>query len=183
MTLYVRIVPAPIGPLTLVVDEDDALTQIFFSPVAEGEPLPAPLAAPEQPLRWDDARGERAAAELAEYFAGRRREFGVPLAWHGTPFQRTVWAELRKIPWGVTISYGELAQRIGSPQAARAVGRANATNPIPIIVPCHRVVGADGTLTGFAGGLAVKERLLRLEGFALPHQTMLPLDALAADRP
>lgn len=179
MTLYVRIVPSPIGALTLVVDEADALTQIFFSPVAEGQPLPAPLSAPQQPLRWDDRRGGQAAAELAEYFAGRRRAFGVPLAWHGTPFQQAVWAELRAIPYGVTISYGELAQRIGSPGAARAVGRANATNPIPIIVPCHRVVGADGTLTGFAGGLAVKERLLGLEGFSFPQQTMLPLDAPA----
>ncbi|MBE2317502.1 methylated-DNA--[protein]-cysteine S-methyltransferase [Solirubrobacter sp. CPCC 204708] len=102
-------------------------------------------------------------AQLAEYFAGERTTFDVPLAAVGTPFQRTVWDELRAIPYGHTRTYGELAERLGRPYGARAVGSANARNPISIIVPCHRVVAADGGLTGFGGGMERKRRLLELE--------------------
>ncbi|MGH9505986.1 MAG: methylated-DNA--[protein]-cysteine S-methyltransferase [Terriglobales bacterium] len=102
--------------------------------------------------------------QLEEYFAGRRKHFDLPLAPEGTEFQLRVWAELRKIPWGETISYGELARRIGAPTAARAVGAANGANPIPIVIPCHRVIGSTGQLTGFGGGLETKARLLALEG-------------------
>jgi methylated-DNA-[protein]-cysteine S-methyltransferase len=102
--------------------------------------------------------------QLAEYFRGERREFSVPLDLQGTEFQRLVWRELLAIPYGTTTSYGALAKRIGQPTASRAVGLANGSNPIPIIVPCHRVIGADGSLTGFGGGLANKRRLLELEG-------------------
>ncbi|MGH8148453.1 MAG: methylated-DNA--[protein]-cysteine S-methyltransferase [Steroidobacteraceae bacterium] len=104
-----------------------------------------------------------AVSELDEYFAGRRRDFDLPLAPEGTEFQRTVWRALGRIPYGETVSYGELARRIGSPRASRAVGLANGANPIPIIVPCHRVIGADGSLTGFGGGLEIKGKLLALE--------------------
>src|SRR5437764_13302337 len=101
--------------------------------------------------------------QIDEYFAGARVSFDFPLAAEGTPFQKQVWAELVKVPFGETISYSELARRVGCPGAARAVGRANATNPIALIVPCHRVIGANGKLTGYAGGLELKEKLLDFE--------------------
>lgn len=103
-------------------------------------------------------------AQLDEYFAGRRARFDLPLAAPGTAFQRCVWEALATIPYGTTRSYGEVARMIGRPRAVRAVGAANGRNPLPVVVPCHRVVGSDGSLTGFAGGLAAKELLLRLEG-------------------
>jgi methylated-DNA-[protein]-cysteine S-methyltransferase len=109
------------------------------------------------------------AKQLAEFFAGERRDFDFPLAPKGTHFQKSVWAELVKIPFGETISYGELARRMGNPGASRAVGRANATNPIALIVPCHRVIGSNGKLTGYAGGLDLKDKLLNWErSLAIP---------------
>ena len=105
----------------------------------------------------------RAARQIEEYFAGTRREFRLPLDPEGNPFQRRVWNALRKIPYGETWSYGQLAERIGRPGAARAVGSANARNPLPIVVPCHRVIGANGKLTGYYGGLHLKAFLLELE--------------------
>lgn len=107
---------------------------------------------------------ETAAKELDEYFAGRRRGFDVQILFVGTDFQTTVWNELLKIPYGETISYAELARRIGNPQAVRAVANANGANPISIIVPCHRVIGTDHSLTGYSGGLDTKRSLLALEG-------------------
>jgi len=101
--------------------------------------------------------------QLRAYFRGDLKEFDVPLNMAGTPFQLRVWESLREIPYGETTSYGELARRIGKPEAVRAVGTANGSNPIPIIVPCHRVIGSDGSLTGYGGGLSVKEKLLALE--------------------
>ena len=106
--------------------------------------------------------------QLSEYFAGQRRSFDLALAPEGTGFQRAVWRALLDIPYGETLSYGELACRIGNPRASRAVGLANGANPLPIVVPCHRVIGADGSLTGFGGGLAIKQRLLRLESARAP---------------
>ena len=107
---------------------------------------------------------ERAATQLTEYFAGTRTEFDVPLAPRGTPFQLAVWAELTRIPYGSTVSYGEVAAALGkSPVASRAVGLANGRNPISIIVPCHRVIGADGNMTGYGGGLPRKRFLLMME--------------------
>ncbi len=110
------------------------------------------------------------AFQIGEYFAGARRDFDIPLAPEGTTFQRRVWEELRRIPCGQTLSYAELAQRIGDPRAVRAVARANALNPIAILIPCHRVIGSDGTLTGYAGGLERKARLLELEGALVPRE-------------
>lgn len=104
-----------------------------------------------------------ATKQLDEYFSGKRTSFTVPLSLHGTEFQKKVWRELLNIPYGETCSYGEVARRIGSPKASRAVGMANHKNPIAIFVPCHRVIGSDGTLTGYAGGLNVKQSLLTLE--------------------
>ena len=106
----------------------------------------------------------RGAAELTEYLSGRRRTFDLPLSPGGTPFQRQVWEALTAIPYGETRTYGEVAAAIGRPRAVRAVGQADHRNPRPILIPCHRVVGADGSLTGYAGGLALKRALLALEG-------------------
>ena len=101
--------------------------------------------------------------QLKTYFEGKLTDFDLPLVLDGTEFQRLVWSNLQKIPYGETVSYGELAKRIGSPDAARAVGMANGSNPIPIIIPCHRVIGSNGDLTGFGGGLPIKKKLLALE--------------------
>ena len=111
----------------------------------------------------------RAAAELEEYFAGGRKAFSVPLSPEGTPFQQSVWQALREIPYGQTRSYGQIAAAVGRPRAARAVGMANHDNPLLIFTPCHRVVGKNGALTGFACGLEVKRRLLELEGVLVPE--------------
>ena len=108
-----------------------------------------------------------AVRQLLEYFALKRTSFDLPLAPEGTPFQRSVWRHLQDIPYGETISYGELAKRVGNPKASRAVGAANGKNPLPIVIPCHRVIGSNGTLTGFGGGLPTKEALLGLEKNAL----------------
>lgn len=143
-----RAIKTPIGPLTLQADEA-AVTAIRFG--AGGAQDTSPLL-------------DAAEAQLREYFAGARRTFDLPLAPHGTAFQQRVWAALRAIPYGETRTYGELAAAIGSPNASRAVGMANHRNPISIVIPCHRVIGANGTLTGYAGGLEVKRKLLALEG-------------------
>ncbi|MBI3394766.1 MAG: methylated-DNA--[protein]-cysteine S-methyltransferase [Spirochaetia bacterium] len=113
-----------------------------------------------------------ARTQLQEYFSGKRTQFNVPMAFQGTVFQERVWEELSKIPFGITISYGELARRIGRPKASRAVGLANGQNPIAIIVPCHRVIGADGSLTGYGGGLARKQQLLEWESRQLRMEAM-----------
>lgn len=120
---------------------------------------------PGQVWKRDDAAPAIAAAarQLTEYFAGKRREFDLPLDAHGTPFQKRVWNALRRIPYGETRSYGDIARAAGSPKGARAVGMANHNNPIGIVVPCHRVIASDGSLGGYGGGLELKRRLLELE--------------------
>jgi methylated-DNA-[protein]-cysteine S-methyltransferase len=154
------VVESPIGPLTLVAD-GAALSCIYMT---DHRHMPDPERfGPEVDPPVDDVLS-RTADQLAEYFAGERQEFDVPLdEAAGTEFQRKVWAELREIPYGETISYAELAQRIGQPTAFRAVGLANGRNPISIIVPCHRVVGSGGSLTGYGGGTDRKQLLLDLE--------------------
>lgn len=144
--------PTAIGPLTLTSD-GIAITGVSF----DGDAAAA--------WRNGDAADvlHEAAAQLRQYFAGERTSFDLPLAPGGTEFQRRVWEVLRAIPYGETISYGELAARIGNRNASRAVGLANNRNPLPVIVPCHRVVGADGSLTGYGGGLDRKRDLLDLE--------------------
>lgn len=153
MNAFFDSLDSPIGRLTVVVDADGALTHVLFAAQA-----PPPGAVP------DAAACASASAQLREYFAGERRVFELPLAPRGTDFQRRVWDALGAIGWGETVDYGSLAARLGRPGAARAVGRANATNPIPIVVPCHRVIGRDGSPTGYAGGVEAKVRLLALEG-------------------
>ncbi|OQS21927.1 methylated-DNA--[protein]-cysteine S-methyltransferase [Chromobacterium violaceum] len=143
------------GPVAAWLDTRGALLRLLF------KPTPGQLAAHACPR--DDAALAEVARQLAEYQAGDRQTFDLPLAPQGTPFQQKVWAALREIPYGHTVSYGELALALDCPDGARAVGRANATNPIALIVPCHRVLGADGSLTGYAGGLPLKAALLRFE--------------------
>jgi methylated-DNA-[protein]-cysteine S-methyltransferase len=145
----------PIGALRLVA-EGGRLTEIDFA----GAPR---LAAGDGGLAPGDRVLVAAARELAEYFRGERRTFSLPLAPCGTTFQRRVWDALREIPYGETRSYAFLAAHVGRPKAARAVGAANGANPFAIVVPCHRVIGSDGTLTGYAGGLGIKNWLLEHE--------------------
>ncbi len=152
--MAVYIYPSPIGPLTLE-EENGALTALRFQPDLPRDA--ATMALPSTPLL------RQAAAELTAYFAGELRQFTVPLAPKGTPFQQKVWAALREIPYGETRSYKELAIAVGNEKACRAVGMANNRNPLPIFIPCHRVVGSDGKLVGYAGGLDVKTYLLGLE--------------------
>lgn len=148
----------PVGRLVLVA-RGDALVGVWMEDqrhhpgvLAYGEGAPV-----------DDPVLTAAAQQLEEYFAGRRTEFDLPLAPEGTEFQRRVWAELLQIPFGETVTYGELARRLGDPNGSRAVGLANGRNPIGIVIPCHRVVGAAGDLTGYGGGLPRKRLLLDLE--------------------
>jgi len=151
------VIDTPVGPIAAALDGAGRLTHLGIS---------------KRERDWIAANGgerdDRAVApvarQLAEYFAGKRKSFDVALAPKGTPFQQEVWKALLKIPFGKTTTYAALAQRLGKPGAFRAVGRANATNPISVIVPCHRVIGADGTLTGYGGGLPIKQKLLELEG-------------------
>lgn len=165
MAYACKTMDSPVGELKLVASDrglaailwpDDDPDRVRLGPLSE-EPDHAVLAETERQLR--------------AYFAGELTKFDLPLDFQGTRFQQTVWAALLTIPFGETRSYGEIARQIGRPTAFRAVGAANGRNPISIVAPCHRVVGSTGALTGFAGGLATKERLLRLEGAHPPHGT------------
>ena len=156
-----RTVASPVGKLILVASdsglaailwENDDPDRVRLGSIIEGRGHPVLIAAERQ---------------LAEYFAGERKRFDLPLDFNGTEFQKQVWSALLTIPFGETRSYAEIARMIGRPAACRAVGAANGKNPISIVAPCHRVIGANGTLTGFAGGLKAKEYLLQLEGFLL----------------
>ncbi len=157
MRLAYKKVESPVGKLTLVASdkglvavlwENDKPTRVRLAQLIEKKSHSVLLEAERQ---------------LKEYFAGKRKSFSIPLDMRGTHFQRSVWEALLAIPFGETRTYGQLAQQVGNPQAARAVGAANGRNPISIIVPCHRVIGSSGKLTGFAGGLETKERLLDME--------------------
>jgi methylated-DNA-[protein]-cysteine S-methyltransferase len=136
----------PFGPAWASVDANGAVNAFNFGVGGDG-----------------GGTSPEVARQIDEFFAGERQSFDFPLAPKGSEFQKRVWAELVKIPFGETISYGELARRIGNPAASRAVGRANATNPLAVIVPCHRVIGMNGKLTGYAGGIELKDKLLAWE--------------------
>ncbi len=155
-TTQLHLTDLPIGTLTLTAS-DDALTGIEFGRIEHEQLEQVP----------NDLLLE-AARQLAQYFNAKRQHFDLPLAPLGTPFQTQVWQQLCAIPFGETRSYGELAASLGRPRAARAVGMANNRNPLPIVIPCHRVLGADGALVGYAGGLGVKQALLQLEGVLAP---------------
>lgn len=155
MTISYTQIESPLGPLLLAADEA-SLREILF--VNGRRP-----AAPDPSWKEDRAPLRETIRQLRAYFAGELESFDLPLAPQGTPFQQNVWRRLCDIPYGETISYGELAGQIGNPKASRAVGLANGANPIPIVIPCHRVIGSNGKLTGYGGGLPIKEKLLALE--------------------
>jgi methylated-DNA-[protein]-cysteine S-methyltransferase len=152
MTIYVAHIETKIGPLG-IAEEDQFLTHLFF------HRKKSPKNATE---KWTPLL-RKVAKEIEEYLRGKRKEFDIPLKLSGTEFQLSVWNALQTIPYGETRSYREIAEQIGNAKACRAVGMANHWNPIVIIVPCHRVIGADGSLTGFGGGLPLKQQLLELE--------------------
>ncbi|MGH9475346.1 MAG: methylated-DNA--[protein]-cysteine S-methyltransferase [Terriglobales bacterium] len=153
--LYRSVVDSPLGQLTLVVS-DRGVRAIHFGVVPESGAIEAP------------AKTAALARQLRQYFAGRRQRFDLPLDWRGTGFQQSVWRALLRIPYGKTATYGDIARKVGKPQAFRAVGGANRRNSIPIVVPCHRVLGSDGSLTGYSGPtrLDLKAQLLALESQA-----------------
>jgi methylated-DNA-[protein]-cysteine S-methyltransferase len=150
--LFQYTVSTKVGPLTIVVDSLDRLVRILF----HGEE--------HESARADRDRCNGVAVQLADYFAGSRSDFDLELGLQGTDFQKRVWEEVRLIPHGETVSYGEIARRLGDPGTVRAVGAANGANPVPIVIPCHRVIGSDGSLVGYGGGVNVKAALLRHEG-------------------
>src|SRR4051794_21000964 len=150
-TVRFTVIDTPIGPLLATADKFGALTGVWFDrPPGDG-------------WRRDDDAFDDLRSQLGAYFAGDLRQFDLPLAAAGTEWQRAVWDALNEVPYGTTLSYGELAARLGRPTACRAVGAANGRNPISVIVPCHRLVGSNGALTGYGGGLDRKEWLLRHE--------------------
>jgi methylated-DNA-[protein]-cysteine S-methyltransferase len=175
MNAYV-IVDSPIGRLLLRTD-GVSLTGLYMD--VTGRPFPGMNDAEE-----DANTGPlpEAVRQLEEYFAGKRRDFDLPLRLNGTEFQQRVWRALTKIPYGETWSYGELAKRIGNPNASRAVGLANGRNPISILVPCHRVIGADGSLTGYGGGVERKQWLLAHEGLQRGQRSLFEISAPADPR-
>lgn len=159
--LYRSTLETPVGELQITVNHDGVVVEILLPnrrhAKASGEPLPPAAARVMQAAR----------AQLSEYFSGERRTFDLPLQAQGSSFERQVWERLLTVPYGATTSYGAIAIDLGLTNGARAVGRANGANPIPIVIPCHRVIGSDGELTGYGGGLPLKRALLELEG-AIP---------------
>ena len=157
MTLFYKEMESPVGKLKLIANANALVAVLWEHEQPDRVKLGAAIPAPEQPILVESER------QLIEYFARKRTEFDLPLEPSGSEFQKKVWRALRKIPFGQTRSYLDLAKTIGSATASRAVGLANGKNPLSIIVPCHRVIGSDGSLTGFAGGLETKAALLALE--------------------
>jgi methylated-DNA-[protein]-cysteine S-methyltransferase len=155
-TVYYSYLESPLG--RMLVQGDGQFVTGLFMPCHKGQ------SGPDATWQHSDAPFDAVREQLAEYFAGERQQFDVPLKLNGTPFQQRVWQELVQIPFGTTITYGQLAERVAQPSASRAVGHANGRNPISVLVPCHRVIGANGKLTGYAGGLDKKQWLLAFEG-------------------
>jgi methylated-DNA-[protein]-cysteine S-methyltransferase len=168
MNIY-TIIDSPIGDL-LAVGDGESLSRLHMLGSRKRVEINASW-------RRDDDALDHVRVQLDEYFAGDRREFDLPLQMLGNEFEQRVWGELCAIPYGETASYGEVAKRIGNPTAARAVGLANGRNPIAVIVPCHRVIGSDGSLTGYGGGLGRKRLLLDLEAGVLPLQPAISSEA------
>lgn len=164
MKAYLDTVKTPAGPLTFAIDEAGSLIRAHFEESRNDSDLEDELLSDGyEEFVQDSDLTERLRQEISEYYSGERHEFTVTLAASGTPWQRKVWEALRTIPFGETRSYSQVADMVGSPGAARAVGGANGCNRAPLIVPCHRVIAADGSLGGFNGGLHLKERLLEHE--------------------
>lgn len=163
MSLYYKFMISPVGRLTLWTSEKGLRAILWENDSPDRVKLPVGSEKNEHPILI------QAEQELNEYFKGQRTVFSLPMDPQGTDFQHSVWSALRNIPYGKTASYGELAKQLGNPNASRAVGAANGKNPLSIIVPCHRVIGTQGNLTGFAGGLEAKKFLLSLEGSSYRH--------------
>lgn len=163
METYFTTMKSPAGDI-LIAGTDNGLTHIKFMEGKKSSQI-------DRAWTRDDDRFHEAAQQLNEYFDGTRKVFDLPLAPAGTSFQLSVWNELQRIPWGQTTTYGALAAKLDMPTAARAVGAANGQNPLAIVVPCHRVIGSDGALTGYAAGLPIKRQLLELENVPLEHAT------------
>lgn len=159
---YFKFIASPVGRLKLVAGDSGLIAVLWENERPNRVPLGGLQPGDHHPVIRDAER------QLREYFAGEREAFSLPLAPTGTPFQQVVWAALRTIPFGETRSYAEIARQIGRPAAVRAVGAANGRNPISIITPCHRVIGAGGALTGFAGGLKTKAFLINFESASIP---------------
>ena len=151
------------GTMFAVVNAAGALVRLTFGREGTKDSLEADASKSKNSLQWSEERCAETIRQVRQYFAGERKEFELSLEFHGTDFQKQVWGELINIPYGRTMSYGELAKKIGRPSASRAVGAANGANLIAVVVPCHRVIGANGKLTGYAFGMDAKERLLALE--------------------
>lgn len=159
MSTFYKKMPSPVGELKLVAN-DTALIAVLWE-----NDRPNRVKLGEMTLKPNHPVLRKAEKQLAEYFAGKRKTFDLTVEFVGTPFQKKVWKALTSIPFGKTLTYAEIARKIGKPTAARAVGAAVGRNPSSIVTPCHRVVGSDGSLTGFAGGMPAKARLLKLEGY------------------
>lgn len=163
MSYFYKIMKSPVGELTLIASFKGLSTILWEDDGIERVKVKKEIKDLNHPILLN------AEKQLKEYFAGKRKIFSIDLDLQGTPFQKKVWQQLLAIPFGETRSYGELAKQIKNPKASRAVGAANGRNPVPIIVPCHRVIGNNGKLTGFAGGLEIKAQLLNLEGLSVPE--------------
>ncbi|MBA2932482.1 methylated-DNA--[protein]-cysteine S-methyltransferase [Sphingomonas sp. CGMCC 1.13654] len=168
MTLHRKTIASPVGALTLVASDDGLVAILWENDTPDRVRLGLLADTPDHPVLVQTER------ELGDYFVGRRTAFSVSLDMRGTDFQQSVWRALLTIPFGETRSYADIAQQIGKPTATRAVGTANGRNPISIIAPCHRVIGSNGSLTGFAGGLKAKEYLLGLESPGTPRRLTAP---------
>lgn len=164
MMPWLHVLPSPVAPIQTAFDRQGRLVYLGFQGHEPRERLMAGLANRFTDFERDPAVVKPLRQQLSEYFAGARKAFDLPMALEGTAFRMRVWAALQDIPYGETRSYGDLARALGDPGASRAVGAANGSNPISILVPCHRVIGASGSLVGYAGGVDLKTALLRLEG-------------------
>lgn len=164
MKLFAHVFPTPAADMLVAVDDRGRLVRLDFLTKQSRDQIIRSLERHGHELEWRQEPCARAVEQIHDYFTGKRRKFDLELAPEGTKFQRQVWRELGKIPYGETRSYGEIAAGVGRPKGARAAGGAIGSNPIVVVIPCHRVIGTDGSLTGFGSGLPVKRRLLRLEG-------------------
>lgn len=172
-TARLGVLETRVGRIGVLTNERGALARVHFAGTATSDELRGTFEQEGWIVGPEDEGTERALAQIAEYFDAGRRSFELDLALLGTPFQARVWQALREIPYGRTTTYGEIAEALEAPGAARAIGRASHVNPVPIVVPCHRVVGADGELVGFGGGLEVKELLLEHERAVLGYRQEL----------
>lgn len=167
MSYYSTIMETPTGPFLLIADDEGVLVRATWLQEDTTDAVRLKEIAERFPHTPDEARLSKAVQQINAYFAGEREDFDVPLKLHGTNFQVQVWEQLRRIPFGHCITYGDIAHALNNPGSVRAVGMANNQNPIPLIVPCHRVIGSNGHLVGFGGGVGKKHQLLVHEGYLL----------------